>query len=399
MALKTYQIPFGKGFQPVDLPEEKVIYDIHGNKAEVKPDLKAETLRALRNPIGSKPLREVVQKGDKVAITASDLTRLVRSKDFLPVVLDELNAAGVPDSDIILVVATGTHRGHTPEENLTVYGEEVVKRIKIYQHDCKASDLVYKGETSRGTPIWQDAKVSGADKIIITGAVSLHPFAGFGGGRKGVMPGVSGLKTINHNHLLALTDEVGGGCNPETICGKLEGNRVSEDMEEVCKALSPAFLVNVVFTPDGEVNEVVAGDWFEAHRKGCADLLAMHLAKIEIAEVKWGYAKLSMAADPKIHGNRYGAVHGGALFTLADTALGAVCYTIGAMVVTMSASINFIKNTMEKEMVTAEATLLHKGRSSVVCKVEIFNQAKELMVEVTGTMFIVGHFDEIPEKW
>jgi len=125
----------------------------------------------------------------------------------------------------------------------------------------------------------------------------------------------------------------------------------------------------------------------------------MHLAKIEIAEVKWGYAKLSMAADPKIHGNRYGAVHGGALFTLADTALGAVCYTIGAMVVTMSASINFIKNTMEKEMVTAEATLLHKGRSSVVCKVEIFNQAKELMVEVTGTMFIVGHFDEIPEKW
>ena len=125
----------------------------------------------------------------------------------------------------------------------------------------------------------------------------------------------------------------------------------------------------------------------------------MHLAKIQVEEVKCGYAKLSMAADPKIHGNRYGAVHGGALFTLADTALGAVCYSIGSMVVTMSASINFIKNTMHKEKVTAEATLIHKGKSSVVCEVEIFSEKQELMVEVTGTMFVVGHFDEIPEKW
>ena len=110
MALKTYHIPIGKGTQAVDLPEEKVIYDIHGNKATIKPDLKAETLRAIRNPIGTKPLKELVKKGDTVAITASDLTRPVRSKDFLPVILDELNAAGVPDSDICLEVATGTHR-------------------------------------------------------------------------------------------------------------------------------------------------------------------------------------------------------------------------------------------------------------------------------------------------
>lgn len=125
----------------------------------------------------------------------------------------------------------------------------------------------------------------------------------------------------------------------------------------------------------------------------------MHLADIQIEKVKWGYAELSMNANPLKHGNRYGAIHGGALFTLADTALGAVCYTIGSMVVTMSASINFIKNTMKAEKVMAHATLLHKGKSSVICKVEVFNEAKELMVEVTGTMFVVGRFDEIPEKW
>lgn len=125
----------------------------------------------------------------------------------------------------------------------------------------------------------------------------------------------------------------------------------------------------------------------------------MHLADIHIEKIKWGYAELSMQADPLKHGNRYGAIHGGALFTLADTALGAVCYTIGSMVVTMSASVNFIKNTMQAEKVMAHATLLHKGKSSVICKVEVFNEAKELMVEVTGTMFVVGRFDEIPEKW
>ncbi len=125
----------------------------------------------------------------------------------------------------------------------------------------------------------------------------------------------------------------------------------------------------------------------------------MHAAKIKVEEVKYGFARLSMEADPLTHGNRYGAIHGGALFTLADTALGAVCYTIGSMVVTMSASTNFIKNTMRKEKVMAYAKLVHKGRSSVICQVEIFNEAKELMVEVMGTMFVVGHFDEIPEKW
>ena len=323
MALKTYHIPIGKGSQAVDLPEEKVIYDIHGNKAAIKPDLKAETLRAIRNPIGTKPLKELVKKGDTVAITASDLTRPVRSKDFLPVILDELNAAGVPDSDICLVVATGTHRGHTPAEDLEVYGEEVVKRIKIYQHDCKSPDLVYKGETSRGTPIWQDARVSHADKIIITGGVSLHPFAGFGGGRKGVMPGVSGLKTINHNHLLALTDEVGGGCNPETICGRLDGNRVSEDMEEVCRALNPAFLVNVVFTPDGDVHEVVAGDWFKAHRQGCADLFTMskvpidHKADVVIASAGGAPKDTNLYQGTKAHMNADFAVKDGGILIVA----------------------------------------------------------------------------------
>ena len=281
MSLKSYKIPYGKEEMVVDLPEEKVIYDIHGNDATIKEDMAAEALRAIRNPIGTKPLAEIVAKGDKVAIVCSDLTRMVRTKDFLPTVLDELNAAGVPDSDICVVVGTGTHRKHTPAEDVEVYGQTVVDRVKIYQHDCKADDLVLMGTTSRGTPVWIDNKVATADKVIVTGGVSLHPFAGFGGGRKGILPGVSGIKSVNHNHLLALTDNIGGGCNPETICSKTDGNRVHEDMTEACGIVNPDFLINVVFTPNGDLHEIVAGHWQKAYEKGCKDLLEMSAVHIK----------------------------------------------------------------------------------------------------------------------
>lgn len=325
MGEKTYEIPFGAGVQAVNLPEENVIYDIHGNKATICTDFEAEVVRALRNPIGTKPLQELVVKGDKVTITASDLTRLVKSHVFLPVILNELNAADIPDSDICLVVATGTHRGHTNEENIQVYGQEVVDRIKIYQHDCKADDLVYLGETSQGTPIWIDAHVAKADKVIVTGAVSLHAFAGFGGGRKGIMPGVSGLKTINHNHLLALTDEVGGGCNTETICAKLEGNRVSRDMTEVCATVNPTFLVNPVFTPDGDLHEVVAGHWNEAYLQGCKDLLTMskvpisHKADVVIASCGGAPKDSNLYQGTKAHMNaEFALKEGGILIAVMD---------------------------------------------------------------------------------
>ena len=113
-------------------------------------------------------LKDVVQKGDKVAVIVSDITRLVRTADFLPVVIDEINAGGVPDEDIIIVVATGTHRAHTPEEDVLVCGQEIVNRIKIHQHDCRNNaELVDLGVTSRGTPILIDKTVAEAIKLLL----------------------------------------------------------------------------------------------------------------------------------------------------------------------------------------------------------------------------------------
>ena len=272
--MKTYEFSYGKGTQKVDLPEEHIIYDLHGKEVAVEKDIAAAALKAIRNPIDSKPLAEIVQPGEKVAIIVSDETRLCYTDQFLPVIVKELNDQGIPDNDIDIVIATGTHRAQTPEEDILVLGEAMVKRFRVHQHDCRdTSNLVYMGTTSRGNKVYINKIVANADRVIATGAVTLHPMAGFGGGRKAVVPGVAGLETINRNHVLALAEKAGEGCNPNAVAAKLEGNPFHEDLTECASFIDPDFLLDVVLTSDGGLYEVVAGNWKTAFYKGCKDLL------------------------------------------------------------------------------------------------------------------------------
>ena len=272
--MKTYEFSYGKGTQKVDLPEEHIIYDLHGKEVAVEKDIASAALKAIRNPIDSKPLTEIVQPGEKVAIIVSDETRLCYTDQFLPVIVKELNDKGIPDSDIDIVIATGTHRVQTPEEDILVLGEAMVKRFRLHQHDCRDKEnMVYMGTTSRGNNVYINRIVANADRVIATGAVTLHPMAGFGGGRKAVVPGVAGLETINRNHVLALAEKPGEGCNPNSVAAKLEGNPFHEDLMECAAFVDPDFLLDVVLTSDGGLYEVVAGNWKTAFYKGCKDLL------------------------------------------------------------------------------------------------------------------------------
>lgn len=281
--MKRYELPFGKGVQTVNLPEDHILYDLHGSRASVENDLVGATKIALRQPIDSKPLQELIHKGETVAIVVSDITRPVHTAEFLPVIMDELNEIGIADEDMVIVIATGAHRGHSPAENSMVCGEAIVRRIAIHQHDSKnKAELVRLGVTSFGTAVDIDAYVAEADNVIITGAVSVHPMAGFGGGRKAIVPGVAGYDTIMQNHALALASGVGDGCNPACNSGLLTGNPFHEDMMEATELLKPTFLVNMVFTPDGDLHEVVAGHWRTAWEKGCQDLI--QIAGVPIAE-------------------------------------------------------------------------------------------------------------------
>lgn len=281
--MKTYSLPFGKGDQHISLDETHVLYDLHGNHVPAVTDEAAEVRKALRQPIGSLPLAEVVKSSDTVAIIVSDITRLVHTAQMLPVIVDELNRAGIPDEQIKVITAQGTHRAHTSEEDELVCGKEMVQRLTIINHDCRNKEnLVKVGTTTHGNDVWLNAEAVLADKVIVTGAVSFHPMAGFGGGRKAVLPGIAGYETIMRNHALALTEDVGGGCNERCETSLLEDNPLHDDMKQAAALLNPCFLVNTVFSADGDLAEVVGGHWYEAWKKGCDDLLSF--ASVPIAE-------------------------------------------------------------------------------------------------------------------
>lgn len=267
---KEFALGFGDGEFKISLPEEQVINVVEGKHYEAITDVPAAVKAALNNPIGTPPLKDIVKKGDSVVIIASDITRKwVRHDLFLPTLLNELNAAGIPDSNIKLVVGLGAHRYHTHEENIATYGQEVVDRVTIVQsHAPKTEDFVMIGKTSRGNETWIHKEVANADKIILTGGIVYHLMAGFGGGRKAIMPGVSGYASIQANHSLCLHDEVGKGVSPRCVSGKLEDNWMNEDMTEMAAMAKPAFLVNAVFTAEGKIARIVAGHWYDAWLEG-----------------------------------------------------------------------------------------------------------------------------------
>lgn len=269
--LKTFSLGFGDTEITVNLPKERVINIVEGKEAAPVTDVEAAVKAALNHPIGTPPLKDVVQQGDKVVIIASDITRKwVRHDLFLPTLLNELNAAGIPDANISLVVALGAHRHHTAEENILTFGKQVVERIAIVQsHAPETDEFIYIGKTSRGNEVSINKHVVNADKVIMTGGIVHHLMAGFGGGRKSIVPGVAAYSTIQANHSLCLHNEIGQGVSQECIAGKLENNPMHEDLVEMAELLSPAFLLNAVFTPSGEFATFVAGHWYEAWMEGC----------------------------------------------------------------------------------------------------------------------------------
>jgi nickel-dependent lactate racemase len=276
--MADYTLPFGSGSITFALPAARTIQVVDGKPVPPIKDIAAAVRQALASPIGAPPLRQVVVPGDRVAVVASDLTRSgLHHELFLPVLLDELNAAGVPDRDITLVVALGAHRRHTPDENLAVYGPEVVSRVRIVQSFAGDRDgFTLLGTTSRGVAVRLSRHIVAADKVILTGGIGYHSMAGFAGGRKSIVPGVAAYETIQANHRFCLSDTPGGGLNPLCGSGLLTGNPLHEDQLEIAAMLAPAFLLNVIPAPGGGIAGFVAGHWREAWEEGCRQVAAIY---------------------------------------------------------------------------------------------------------------------------
>jgi len=253
---------YGSGTVRFELPREWEVEEVAFRPYPAEADPVEAIRRALSRPVGTPPLREIVRPGERVCILVNDSTRKARTELLLPLLLEELNGAGVRDEDIFLVFATGSHRRVEREEMATLVGAEVAARVAMYSHDCHdANMLTFVGTTSRGTPVYINSRVVEADRRILTGSVVHHWFAGFGGGRKALVPGVAGYETIRRNHALML--------DPACRTGVLDGNPAAEDMMEAARLVGADFLVNTVLNPEGDILGVFAGDMDLAHREAC----------------------------------------------------------------------------------------------------------------------------------
>jgi len=271
-----YKVPYGKSGQTVELPEEHVAQVLLPPVTGELHSIGELMQDALDHPIGTPPLDQLVKAGDKVVLIVSDITRAWARFDlFLPILVNRLNGAGIPDKDISIVIATGKHRLNNDTEKEEIVGRDLFRRIKIYDHDPSAEACVFLGTTGRGTPVWINRRVAEADKVILTGGLSPHIYAGFGGGRKSVLPGIAGAESINHNHNMALTDEIGGGVNPDTCIMRHSGNRLSEDMCEVASFLNPCFMVNAIMDAEGNFYKIMAGHWYEAWLQGTQEVMKL----------------------------------------------------------------------------------------------------------------------------
>ena len=225
-----------------------------------------EALRgALRNPIGSAPLAELIKPGDSVVVVHTDITRATPNDRILPVVLDELEAAGIAQEDITLLNGLGTHRPQSKAELRAMLGERIVEGYRCLQHDCNdEANLVSLGETSLGHPVRINRFYLEADVRILTGFIEPHFFAGFSGGPKAVLPSLAGAESVFTNHGIEMI------AHPKATWGVIEGNPIWEEMCEVALRTNPTFLLNVSLNVNREITGIFAGDMLSAYTKGCA---------------------------------------------------------------------------------------------------------------------------------
>ena len=246
---------------PVELPDSTVVVKASPQKG--LPDESAVLLQHLRNPIGCASLADQVGPGSRVVVTHSDITRPVPNDRILPVVLKELEEAGVRREDILLLNALGTHRQQTREELRAMLGAEIVDHYHCGQHNAfDDNELVSLGETSLGNPVRLNRHLVEADFRVYTGFIEPHFFAGFSGGPKAVLPALAGQESVLSNHGRNMI------ADSKATWGNVEGNPIWEEMLEVALKTMPAFLLNVTVNSEKEITGVFAGDLEAAHQAG-----------------------------------------------------------------------------------------------------------------------------------
>lgn len=261
--MKEIQFPYGKGHLKAQFKEEELLGCMESKLSSYQATLSPSALvqESLEHPIGSPSLAELAKGKKKIVLISSDHTRPVPSKIITPLILKEIRR-GNPEAEITILIATGCHRATTKEEMIERYGQEIVDREHIEVHDCDAADLVDLGHLPGGNRLYLNKTAAEADLLLAEGFIEPHFFAGFSGGRKAVLPGVSGRASVMFNHSAAAI------AHDKSRTGILNQNTVHMDMCAAAERAKLAFIVNVVLNAKKEIVASFAGDSVEAHKEG-----------------------------------------------------------------------------------------------------------------------------------
>ena len=262
---------YGTGVQTVEVPDRNLQAVLLANPMTHALCGEAAVRDALEHPIGAPRLRELAPAGKKIVIITSDISRPLPSDEVLPAVLEELWAAGMRKEDVTVVFALGSHRAHTEAEKKKLAGETVYNTVRCVDSD--PADCVRMGVTKAGTPVDITRVVAEADFRICLGNIEFHYFAGYSGGAKAIMPGVSTPAAIQCNHRM-MTSEA-------ACAGRIEGNPIRADIEEAAAICGVDYIVNAVLDEHKHIVYAVAGDVTKAHREGCRYLDRMYRKPIE----------------------------------------------------------------------------------------------------------------------
>ena len=271
MQNKTVTLGYAKGECSLEISSDRLQCVLTTNEVQYGLTGADAVVDALAHPIGTALLRDMVKQGQKVVIVTSDISRPMPSRKALPPLVDELNAGGIPDEDITVVFALGSHRRHTEAEQRYLAGDAIYERVRCIDSDV--NDCVRMGTTSRGTTVDIFRTVAEADFLICMGNIEYHYFAGYSGGAKAIMPGVSTLEAIRLNHSM-MVDEA-------AYAGNIN-SPVRLDIEEVVARLLPVdFILNVVLDEHKRIIRAVAGDVVQAHRVGCDFLDSIYKVRLD----------------------------------------------------------------------------------------------------------------------
>ena len=285
----------------------------------------AEIGAALENPIDSPPLEELIAPGDSVLIVASDATRATGSAPIINLLVRRLIQNGVAAAEIAIIFATGIHRTVRDEEKSELLTPFIAQRIRTIDHNAyETANLIQIGTSAAGSPIEVNRALKEYAKVILTGGVGFHYFAGFTGGRKSVCPGLASGSTIEATHMLALDFERGGR-RAGVGTGLLRGNAVSEECERIAALINPTFAINAIVDEEGRVEAVFAGHWRTAHERACEAYASAHsitiAAKREVVIASCGglpYDINMIQAHKALDMAAHACVDGGTIILLAE---------------------------------------------------------------------------------